>query len=105
MHGGKRNGSGRKRGKAGAATTKTRQIADREAASGKVLPLEAMLDAMRAHHAAGRLDEAATVARDAAPYIHPKLTSVQVSGNADSPVPITFIEVVRAPTGGGSDSP
>lgn len=82
-HGGKRNGSGRK---TGAATRRTRAIADKEAASGKIMPLEVMLEAMRAHYDAGRLDEAAEIAQHAAPYLHPRLSAVTVKGDTEAPV-------------------
>jgi hypothetical protein len=80
-HGGSRNGSGRKRG---GKNTRSREIADRAAALG-ITPLEVMLDAMRRHHKARRYDKAAAIARDAAPYIHPKLSATQVSGKEDGP--------------------
>jgi hypothetical protein len=35
-----------------------------------------LLEAMRAHYAAGRLDEAAEIAKDAAPYLHRKTLRV-----------------------------
>jgi hypothetical protein len=70
--GGKRPNAGRK---PGSATKKTRDIANRAASEG-ITPLEVMLQAMRAHYDAGNLDEAALKAKDAAPYVHPKLASV-----------------------------
>lgn len=100
-HGGPRKGAGRK---AGAATKKTREIADKAAADG-VTPLEVMLENMRFAHGeagvllAGLLDGGADkpdgfdsfkellkfrgmaqeAAKDAAPYIHPKLSSVEMN--------------------------
>lgn len=74
--GGKRPGAGRKKG---SATKRTRKVADQAAEQG-VTPLEVMLQAMREHHAAQRLDLAAEIARHAAPYIHPRLASVQHGG-------------------------
>jgi hypothetical protein len=71
--GGKRNGAGRKRG---SATEKTREIADRIAAEG-VTPLQVMIEAMNNHRAAGHLDRAAAIAKDAAPYMHPRLSYVK----------------------------
>lgn len=68
-HGGARPGAGRKKG---SATTKTRAIADRAVADG-ITPLEVMLAAMRHHFSESRLDAAAAIAKDAAPYMHPKL--------------------------------
>lgn len=81
--GGARKGSGRK---AGSATAKTREIADKAAENG-ITPLEVMLKAM--HYSMGKFDEtevvdhlvaAAAFAKDAAPYIHPRLSAVEVDG-------------------------
>ncbi len=73
--GGKRKGAGRP---AGAATRKTRAIADQAAAEG-LTPLEVMLRAMRLHATAERWDDAAAIAKDAAPYIHARLSSVDLN--------------------------
>ena len=73
--GGARKGAGRK---VGSATKKTREIADRAAAEG-VTPLEVMLEAMNALRDAGDLEKAASVAKDAAPYMHPRLASVEMN--------------------------
>jgi hypothetical protein len=99
--GGARKGAGRK---AGSATKKTREIADRAAASG-VTPLDVMLDNMLfAHRQAGdvlaKLIEAGAevpdgfdsfkelmrfrtmaqdAAKDAAPYMHPRLAAVEMT--------------------------
>jgi hypothetical protein len=43
-------------------------------------PLEVLLGVMRHHYRAGDLAAAAAVAKDAAPYCHPRLTSAEVSG-------------------------
>ncbi len=99
--GGKRPGAGRKKG---AATKKTRAVANAAAADGGVLPLQVLLEAMRAHHTAKRLDEAAKIAAVAAPYMHARQSAITVKGDARAP--IAFIEVRRAPAaGGGSDPP
>lgn len=82
--GGRRPNSGRK---PGSANKKTREIADRAAAEG-VTPLEVMLQAMRLLWAEaigndGKIvdDEkalqAVSVAKDAAPYMHPRLQSIE----------------------------
>lgn len=73
--GGKRKGAGRP---AGAATKRTRAIADQAAAEG-LTPLEVMLRAMRLHATAERWDDAAAIAKDAAPYIHARLSSVDLN--------------------------
>lgn len=74
--GGRRAGAGRP---LGAATKKTREIANAAAASG-ITPLEYMIGVMRdaSTDLAVRLD----AAKSAAPYIHPRLSSVDL-GNKD----------------------
>lgn len=79
-HGGRRKGAGRK---PGAATKKTREIADKVAALG-ITPLEVMLEAMNSLREAGELEKAACVAKDAAPYVHPKLSSVEMNAKVQT---------------------
>lgn len=94
--GGRRPGSGRK---VGAATKKTREIADKLAESGEETPLEYMLRIMRqkdddldAMEKAGALDAVEKLklkavrderrdwaAEKAAPYIHPRLASIEAN--------------------------
>lgn len=69
--GGKRPGAGRK---AGSATKKTREIADRAASEG-LTPLDYMLSILR-DEAQGPLMRF-EAAKAAAPYVHPKLASVE----------------------------
>jgi hypothetical protein len=73
--GGKRNGAGRK---AGAATQKTREIAERLMSEG-ITPLEYMLTMMRdeAQDPAIRMD----AAKSCAPYVHPRLAAIEHSGD------------------------
>jgi hypothetical protein len=80
--GGKREGAGRK---PGSKTRRTRAVAEAAAREG-ITPLEVMLKAMRAHLNGRRLDQAAAVAKDAAPYMHPRLGSVQHSGPNGGPI-------------------
>jgi hypothetical protein len=75
--GGKRLNAGRK---PGAVTTKTREIAEKALAGG-ITPLEVMLHAMLQHYEAKRWDDAADKARDAAPYIHARLSAVEMNAN------------------------
>ena len=83
--GGKREGAGRK---AGSASAKTREIADKAASEG-ITPLEYMLQIMRTDLAE---DEDATLAQKvasitlrfeaakaAAPYIHPRLAAIEMT--------------------------
>ena len=80
MRGGSRPGAGRPRG---AATKRTREIADRAVADG-VLPLEYMLGVMRDPAAEpSRRDE---MAKTAAPYLHPRLSAVAYSGPEGGPI-------------------
>ena len=45
-----------------------------------------MLQAMRLYWEAGNHDKAAVIAKDAAPYMHPRLTSVDVGGKQGAPI-------------------
>jgi hypothetical protein len=76
-HGGARNGAGRK---PGSTTTKTRDIADKAATEG-VTPLEFMLAVMRDEFA--ERNERLDMAKAAAPYIHPRLSSVEAKVDAN----------------------
>ena len=84
-HGGKRPGAGRK---AGSATTRTREIAN--AISEGLTPLEYLTSVYRdiGQDEAKRID----AAKAAAPYVHAKLNSVQLSGDPDAPL---HLEEVR----------
>lgn len=81
--GGARPGAGRKRG---SRTVRTTKVAEREISSGRVTPLEVMLKAMRDHYDKQEWAAAAAFAKDAAPYMHPKLQSVMHSGDQDKPI-------------------
>jgi hypothetical protein len=77
-HGGPRKGAGRP---LGAAAQKTREIADRASQDG-ILPLEVMLSTMRELWAVGSAEAkqaACAVAKDAAPYMHPRLNSTDAN--------------------------
>lgn len=73
--GGARKGAGRKLGR---ASRKTREIADRLAAEAGLTPLEYMIQVMRNPDAATDRRDAMAIA--AAPYIHPRLSSTQLTG-------------------------
>ncbi len=74
--GGKREGAGRP---AGAVTRRTREIADRALAEG-ISPLEVMLSTMRWLYGEKKRTEACAIAKDAAPYLHPRLSSIEATG-------------------------
>ncbi|NTJ00339.1 hypothetical protein G6L07_08375 [Agrobacterium rhizogenes] len=82
MRGGPRKGAGRPKG---AATKRTRKVADRESQNG-LTPLEVMLKAMREHAKKKDWDAAASIAKDAAPYMHAKLASIQHTGKGGGPI-------------------
>lgn len=88
--GGRRAGAGRK---PGGRNRKSREIADRAASEG-ITPLEVMLRAMREHYDAERWDLAAGVAKDAAPYMHPRLAAIEHSGEDGNPIEIAVIKRV-----------
>jgi hypothetical protein len=91
--GGKRDGAGRK---VGAATKKTREVADKAAAEG-ITPLEYMLELLRDTQQPALVRFEA--AKAAAPYVHPKLSSVEVAGDPDRPVGVELIRrVIVDPT-------
>lgn len=69
----------------GSRTKKTRDIAERALAAGYE-PLEVMIKAMRVAVDAGAWDKAADLASKCAPYCHPKLNAVEVSGKDGGPI-------------------
>lgn len=83
--GGARPGSGRKPGTVNEQTKRKRELAEAAAAAG-ITPLELMLSAMRDAHLRGDLDKAHSFARDAAPYVHPRLAATQVTGKDGGPI-------------------
>lgn len=83
-NGGKRPGAGRPKG---ATTRKTREIAEAAAKKG-LTPLEYFLKLLYDEKQPQEVRFAA--AKEAAPFIHPKLAAVQHSGDQDNPVGFIF---------------
>jgi hypothetical protein len=57
-----------------------------------------MMKAMRHYQAIGNIACAAAIAKDAAPYMHPRLTSVDVGGKPGAPIEtknVTNAELAR----------
>ncbi len=79
--GGRRNGGGRPKGSKDKRTRKKGV----EIAAKKITPLDVMEAAMLAHYQADppRLDAAASVAKDMAPYVHSKLNTTTLRGGLD----------------------
>lgn len=90
---------GERRGgrKAGTANKRTREIADRAAAEG-ILPLDVMLSNMRRYFTAEQWAEAQDCAKDAAPYIHPRLANVEATGKDGGPLEIIIRKLADAPS-------
>lgn len=81
--GGVRKGAGRKKG---SLSKKTREIAEKAAATG-ITPLEVMIEAMRkAYKSKGGAAAAFQYAIAAAPYMHPRISSIEVSGPDAGPI-------------------
>jgi hypothetical protein len=104
-NGGARKGGGRK---LGAATQKTRAVADQWAASGKITPLQVMLAAMELAFQKKKFKEAAAIAAQAAPYCHPRLSSIEYKSDPAEPVHVVerlILECATPPPGtqGSSD--
>ena len=90
-YGGRRKGAGRK---PGAATTKTREIANKAVEAG-ISPLEYMLAVLRdeGNDTTARFE----AAKAAAPYVHPRLNSVELAGKDGQPIEtVNRIELVAA---------
>lgn len=83
--GGAREGAGRKPGSPNKRTAET--IAKVEASG--LMPLDYMLSVLRDEDAPR--EDRMEAAKNAAPYVHAKLSSVQHSGDAENPVAIQEI--------------
>lgn len=80
--GGARPGAGRK---PGSVNRKTREIADRAAAEG-ITPLEVMIEAMRNVYDNEGAIAAFPYAKDVAPYLHPRISSTELTGKDGTPL-------------------
>ena len=85
--GGARPGAGRK---PGSANKRTRQIAEQAVLQGTT-PLEVMLAAMEAARLVGNAKEAAYYAQMAAPYVHPRLASVNTQAQIQGSMQIKIV--------------
>jgi hypothetical protein len=89
MRGGKREGAGRKKGQENEATRLKKERTERAIAATPITPLEVMLQSMTEAWSQAKngnkesLALALSCAKDAAPYVHPKLAQVDttVDGN------------------------
>ena len=93
--GGRRRGAGRP---LGSKNKRSAEIA-RAAAESGITPIEVMLGAMRELWALGTPEakrQAADIAKDAAPYIHPRLASIDQTIKEDRPFAILLEECSNA---------
>lgn len=110
--GGKRPGAGRKPGTVSEATRRRKEVAEKALAEG-VSPLDVMLITMRtlweqAVDETGKVVnmsralQANVVAKDAAPFLHPKLSTVEASGPGGVPLgQVTIFQLPDNGRGGG----
>jgi hypothetical protein len=103
MRGGARPGAGAKKGVQRQSTREKLAMAEQAAAEG-ITPLEVMLRTMRKAWDAGddpTLDSltqlqhrvaACTIAKDAAPYIHPRLAATELTGKDGSALTIKVVK-------------
>lgn len=96
--GGKREGAGRKPGQKSAKTIEREQLSAEALAEG-LTPLQVMLDAMREAFEEGDKRTAAMFAKDAAPYIHPKLANINHGGQENNPIKTRMEIVIVEPDG------
>lgn len=80
QHGGKRKGAGRRRG---SANIRSREAVAKAEELG-ILPLDVMLEAMRTAYEAGGAVAAFTYAKDAAPYLHAKLSATELNAQVST---------------------
>jgi hypothetical protein len=57
--------------------------------AGGLSPLEVLLAVMRRYYQAGEWDSAARVAKDAAPYVHPRLSAACEAGGPGAQVKLS----------------
>lgn len=109
MRGGKRPGAGRPAGSQSAGTRLNREFSAKALEAG-ISPLEVMLQTMREAWDKGDKPAACAIAKDAAPYTHPRLTAVDADINANvtgnyQPIPVAERDSLDAATraAGGGD--
>lgn len=90
--GGKNPGAGRPKG---AKTKKTNKIAKAEAAecavSGELMPLPLILQVMREHHKAGRIEQAMAAAEIALPFCSAKMVTATTTATTTAEVTLSIV--------------
>lgn len=70
----------------------TEQLAALVQKYGDITPLFIMKAAMTAAYEDGDVKEAAFFAKDAAPYVHPRLQSTELKGDPNAPLSVSIID-------------
>ena len=91
--GGARPGAGRKKGSVTPKTQRKIDIIEMASREG-MTPLEVLLKGMREALANNNMKEACFYAKDAAPYVHPKLATVQHQGDDARPLAFRVLDVL-----------
>lgn len=104
--GGKRPGSGRKKGSVTPATKRRQDVALQALQAGKT-PLDVLLEAMRDAYALGGAIGAMQFAKEAAPYVHPKLSSIEakVDNTHRDAAELSDADLADIATGSGPRAP
>src|SRR5215472_14572578 len=85
--GGKRTGSGRRKGE---PNKKTKAMIEKAEAEG-IMPKDVLLSVMRMCYAAGDYVKAAEIAKDAAPYFSSRLAAVAPAGSVQKTIEIKVV--------------
>jgi hypothetical protein len=80
----RRKTGGRQKGTKNKVTVAREMILAQQKAAG-ITPLEVMLETMREHWEGGRKSDACAIAKDAAPYMHGRIQTIE-GGDADKPI-------------------
>ena len=89
--GGPRKGAGRRKGQVSEPTKRRIEVAEKALAEG-LNPLDYMLSILRDE--SQPMKERFAAAKEAAPYVHPRLAAVEHSGNAEKPLSISVVSGV-----------
>jgi hypothetical protein len=110
--GGARKNAGRKKGsKSSLKHALNENIIKRIADENQITPLEVLMEAMHFHWNIAKafstetpddiaaksaaMEKAASYARDAAPYVHPRLQATTLKGDPNAPLSVNFIDDIK----------
>lgn len=70
-----------------------------------ITPLEVMLEAMNKFRDEGQMLSACSVAKDAAPYLHPRLQTIEHGGPDGGPIQVSVARFTAEPLNAAGDDP